>query len=116
MSETIGERLALDELEHETAHVALARDAIDLSDVRMIERREHLRLASQAREALGIGRDRCGQNFYRDVAAQLEVARAIDLAHAALAEQREQLIGSESRSALQRHLGVSPEWARSARP
>ena len=49
----------------------------------MIERGEHLRLALEAREAIGIGGERLGQDLDRDVAPELRVARAVDLAHPA---------------------------------
>ena len=64
-------------------------DAVDRGDVRVIQRGEHARFALEARQAI---RDRprttSRQDLERDVAPQLRVARAIDLAHAAGAEQR----------------------------
>ena len=55
-------------------------------DVRVIQRREHLRLALEPREPVRIGRERLGQHLDRDVAVQPRVARAIDLAHPAGAD------------------------------
>ena len=57
-------------------------------DVRMVERREDLRFALEAREPIGIVANDVGQDLDRDVAFQLRVARAIHLAHAAGAERR----------------------------
>ena len=36
-------------------------DAVDRGDVRMVERREHSRLALESREAIRIAAERCGQ-------------------------------------------------------
>ena len=62
-------------------------EAVDGGDVRMVQRREHLRFAAEPREPIGIVGERVGQDLDRDVAIQLRVARAIDLAHAARAER-----------------------------
>ena len=55
-----------------------------------------LRLALKPREPLRIGGERLGQDLDRDVAIQLRVARAIDLAHAAGAERRQDLVRAEA--------------------
>ncbi len=41
---------------------------VDVRDVRMIERRQHLRFAAEAREAIRVVRDRRQQHLDRDVA------------------------------------------------
>jgi hypothetical protein len=48
--------LALDQLHHER----VVFDAVDCRDVRMIERRQHLRFAREAREAIGVEREGLG--------------------------------------------------------
>ena len=73
-------------------------EPVDRRDVRMIERGEDLGLALEAGEALGVVCEQVGQDLERDVATELRVARAIDLAHAAGAEQREDFVGTETRS------------------
>ena len=65
-------------------------------DVRMIQRRERLRFALEPREPLGIGGERLGQDLDRDVATELRVARAIDLAHAAGPEGGEDLVRADT--------------------
>ena len=57
----------------------------------MIERCEELRFALEARDAFGVIGQCRGQQLQRNVAAERGVARAIDLAHAAGAEQRDDL-------------------------
>ena len=51
----------------------------------------------------GSQREELGQDLQRDVAIELRVARAIDLAHAACAEGRDDLVGAEARAGGQRH-------------
>ena len=62
----------------------------------MIERREDLCFALEARHALGIQREGIGQDLDRDVAAQSGISRAIHLAHAAGADGGEDLIRPEA--------------------
>ena len=50
----IGERRALDQLHDQGAHAAGVFESMDLRDVRMIERGEHVRFAAEPREAVGI--------------------------------------------------------------
>ena len=61
-------------------------DAVDGGDVGMIQRGEDLGFALEARQPIGVVRERFGQDLDRDVAIQLRVARAIDLAHPACAD------------------------------
>ena len=64
----------------------------------MIERREQLRFALEARHAVGVRRERRRQDLQRDVAIQLRVARAIHFAHSPGAEGREDFVGAEARA------------------
>ena len=62
----------------------------------MVERRGRPRLLLEAlRARLGSSANDGGQDLDRDVAAEPRVARAIDLAHAAGAERRDDLVGAE---------------------
>src|SRR5262245_29714670 len=90
--EAIRQGAALDELEDETARRRRLLEAVDRADVRMIERGQHLSLALEACETFGVVSNRCGQKLQRDVAPELGIACAIDLAHAASAEQRDDLV------------------------
>ena len=59
-------------------------EPVDRRDVRMIQRGEHLRLALEARQALGIAaRTASGRTLIATSRSKLRVARAIHLAHAA---------------------------------
>jgi hypothetical protein len=70
----------------------------------MIERREHLRLAREARGTIGIERELRRQYFQRDITRELGVARAIHLAHAAGTEGVEDFESADSRARLKSHL------------
>jgi hypothetical protein len=67
-------------------HAGVIFEAVDAADVRMIERRENLRLAPEACEPIRVIRKGRRQHLDRDVAIELGVVRAIHLAHTADAE------------------------------
>ena len=58
----------------------------------MIECRENLRFSSEPRQTLGIEREGVGKHLQRDVAAEIRIAGAVDLAHAACTEQGQHLV------------------------
>jgi len=99
--DAIGQRLAVHEFHHDRRYVRTAfgghiLDVIDRGDARMIERGEHLRLAREAREPIGIARQRRRKHLDCDIATELAVAGAINLAHAAGAEGGHDLVRSEA--------------------
>ena len=61
---------AVDQLEHQRGHAVGLLETIDRGDVRMVERGEDLRLALEPGEAIGVVRERAGQDFQRDVAVR----------------------------------------------
>ena len=77
----------------------------------MRQRRDGLRLALEARVDVRIERDRLGKHLDRDVAVELAVACAIDLAHAARADLTEDLVEAELRSGGKRHLRTPESYA-----
>ena len=80
-----------------------ALQAIDLRDVRMIERCERLGFAFKPHHPIGVAGKRVGQNFDRDVAVESGIAGAIHLAHSAFAKFRDDLVGSDSRAGVNGH-------------
>ena len=52
----------------------------------MVQRRQRLRFARESRQAIRIAREEIRQDLDRDVAIELRIARAVDLAHPAGAE------------------------------
>lgn len=78
-------------------------EPVNLRDVRMIQRREHLRLAPKSREPICIVHDRIGQHFDGDIAIQPRIARPIHFAHPARARQREDFVCAETSTRCERH-------------
>ena len=90
--------LALDQLHHQRAHAARFLEAVDVRDVRMVQRREHLRFAREPREPFGIVGEGVRQDLERDIAIELGVASAIHLAHPAFADRRCDFVHAEART------------------
>ena len=101
--EARGQRLAFEELEHEEVGAGLGSDVVERADVRMIERRHGVRLAVEAGAQLGVGGELRRQHLDRDRAIEPRIARAVDLAHPAGADRRDDLIRPESRAGCQGH-------------
>ena len=78
-----------------------------MRDVGMVQRRENLRFPFETAEPIGVVGKGGGQYLDRDVAIEPGIARAIDLAHAAGAEGREDFIGTEARAGGQ---GQAVSW------
>ncbi len=66
-----GEVFALDELHDEGADAARLLEAVDRGDVGVLQLGEDLRLALEAREAVGVRGERLGEDLDRDLALQL---------------------------------------------
>ena len=94
--EGVRERLPVHELENQEPDAFGFLEAVDRADVRMIQRGEHPRLPLEAREPLGVARERVRQELDRDIALELRVARAVHLTHAARTEQGLHLIHTKS--------------------
>ena len=95
------EVLALDELHGEQVRAAAAREgrlleAVQVGDVRVVERGEQLRLALEAGEAVGVRREGLRQELQRDVPAEPRVRRAPDLSHPAGADGGGDLVRPEA--------------------
>ena len=74
----------------------------------MIQRRERLRFPSEAGEALVIEREEFGQDLDRNMAIELGVACAINLAHSTFTELVKDAVWPESRADHR----VLRKWAR----
>ena len=96
--EAIGERLAFEILEDEELVVAVAADVEERADVRMLQRRDGARFALEALAQLRVGGERVGQDLDGDGAIEPRVTRAVDLAHPARAERRDDLVRAEPRT------------------
>jgi hypothetical protein len=118
--------VTLEQLGDDEPVVRLAAVVVDAEDVRVRERGERLGLALEAREHRGIASERGGEDLERDVAIELEVARAVDLAHAAGADGRDDFVRPESVAGREPHgeivspagqlSAISEPWGGSRQP
>src|SRR5262249_20149815 len=76
------ERLTFNQLHYQ----GVILNSIDLGDIRVIERSQHLCFAGETGHPLGILREGLRKDFDGDLAMELRVRRTIDFAHPALAE------------------------------
>ena len=69
----------------------------------MIEGREHLRLALETGETIGVGRENVRKDFHRDVPLQLRVAGFVDLTHPARPDGGQDLINAQTGARSEAH-------------
>ena len=98
VTDQFGQVSSVDQFHHQRAQTTRFLEAVDVSDVWMIERRQRLRFAREPREPFGIAHERGRQDLQRDVAIELRVVGTVDLAHSAGAEQRDDFIWAEGRA------------------
>ena len=79
----------------------LFADVVQRADVRMVELRDRPRLALEALANCASAAN-AGQDLDRDGAIEPRVARLVDLAHAAGAERRQDLVGAETGAGIER--------------
>jgi hypothetical protein len=96
LRDPICERWSLDQLHHQRTNAVRLLQAVDLRDVRMIERRQCLGFALEARQPIGIAREGVGQHLDRDPPTKIGVESAIHLAHAARANCRLDFVRTKS--------------------
>jgi hypothetical protein len=95
----VGEGRAGDQLEGQGPDAVHIFESVDGRDVRMVQRREDLRFATEARHPVGIGEKDVGQEFQRDVPAEGRVARLVHLSHPAGSEQARDLVPADALAA-----------------
>ncbi len=95
LCDSVGKRRPLHELQHQRSDIAGFFETVDRADVGMIERGEHEGFTLKPGEAIRIVREQVGEDFERDVALQLRVARSVHLAHAASAKVRDDFVGTD---------------------
>ena len=107
---------ALDHLHRDVGGPVGLTDVVDRQDVGMVESRGGARLLLEALAAVGVGGGGLRQDLDRDVAAEFGVPRAIDLAHPARAQRREDLVRAEAGAGRQAHaLSAFPSPGRARR-
>ena len=90
------EGLSLEQLGDRIRGALVAPEIVDGEDVRVVERRDRVRLPLETRERVGVLRQRFGEHLDRNVALQLRIPRLVDLAHAPGTERREDFVGAET--------------------
>ena len=82
-------------------HAAAFFEPVDGGDVRMIQGREDLGFSLKTREPIRVSSEQERQDLDRDLTLQLGIGGPIHLAHAALAEQGGDFIGTEASAGLE---------------
>jgi hypothetical protein len=96
LRDAIGERRSLDEFHDQGRRAPGSFQAENVRDVGIVEGGEDFGLALESREPLRVAGHRRRQYLDRDLPLEARVGGAIDLAHAAFAEQTENLVGPET--------------------
>ena len=89
------EGFPFEKLEHQIVERAVAADVVDGADVRIVQRRDGAGFLLEALARFGIGRQRAGQDLDGHRAIQPGVTGAVNLAHAARADRRDDLVGAQ---------------------
>jgi hypothetical protein len=95
--------LAVHEFEQEKLAAVRFVQPVYCGDVRMIQRRKHVRFAPEASHPFPVVGECVGQDLQRDVAFEPGVARAIYFAHPARTDGSVNLVGTKVSAGCQRH-------------
>ena len=101
--QAVGERLAFDVLHHQEVGAVFFSDVVKGTDVRVIQGRHCSSLALESLAEPSVVGEMGGQHFDSHGAVEARVLRLVDLAHAAGANGREDLVVAESRSSAEFH-------------
>ena len=101
--EMLGKGLSFEVLHDEKVDAVLVSDVVEGADVRMLERGDGPRFALEPLTEIGVGGERRGQDFDGDEAIEPDVARLVDLAHAAGPQRAQDFIRTEANTGSQTH-------------
>ena len=104
LRDAIRERWALDEFHHQRRHAIALLEAVNLRDMRVVQRRQDFGLTLESRQPLRVRRNRRGQHLDRNGTLQVGVRRPIHLPHAAHSDLGGDFIGAEASAGGQGHL------------
>ena len=90
------QRLPFDELHRDEAPFEDVADLVDGDDVRMIQRGDGARFLFEAADRVAVAGQPVAEELDRHLAAEPGVVREIDLAHAAAADEGQDLIGANA--------------------
>ena len=97
----VGKILPLDEFHDQRVAIRRLLEAVNDRDVRMIERREHLGFAPEARDTVRVARKRLRQDLDRDGAIEARIAGFVNLTHAARAQRGQDFERAEPGAGIQ---------------
>src|SRR5579862_1577675 len=98
-----GEILTLHEFHHDGANILCFLEAVNVRDVRMVERGQGLGLAREPREAFRVVGKNARHDLDGNVSIELRVPGAIHLAHPASTDDTEDFVRAEALPGEQRH-------------
>ena len=94
---------ALDELHDKRASVVQFLYAVNLRDMRVIERCQHSGFPLETHQPVVVEREAFRQDLQGDVARKSRVASAVHLAHAAGSDQGDNLVGTDGVASREMH-------------
>ena len=108
MRDAVAPRVAVHQLQNERTpepaeagpHDRGVFETMDRRDVWMVQRCEQLRLTLEPDEAVGISGEQFRQDLQGDVAVEPRITGALDLAHAAGAQQADDFVRTDARARL----------------
>ena len=99
----VGERFPLQVLHDQVIDAVLMADVVQRANVRMRQAGDHLRFPLKAKTQLRVAAELRRQYLHGDGAIEARVARAVDLAHPAGADGRDDLVRPKPHSGLHLH-------------
>ena len=102
--QTLGQRLAFQQLHHEIAHAILRAHVMQLANVRMIQRRDGARLTFEALSCISLVGHVSRKNLDGNAAVEPGIAGAIHFAHAARSKRPENLVRPKPCAGRQPHM------------
>ncbi len=103
LGDAVRERRALDELHDQCTDAARVLESVDLRDVGVVERCQHLRLAFEPREAIGVVGDGRQEHFERHIAMEFAVVRQVDFAHPSASQVGADLVRAKASAGGENH-------------
>ena len=95
--------------ERKAAFDSVFFDSVDGRDIRVVETGQHLRFALEPGDPIRIGGEGVGQDLQSDIAAELGVGGAIDLAHPALPDEGGDFVVPDAVADVESHLSWRPK-------
>jgi hypothetical protein len=84
-----------EQLHHDEGPARVLVDCMDRGEIRVVQRREQVCFACEASRVVGVAHNDLRKHFDGYLALELRIERAINLPHAARANPRDDLVGSE---------------------